>query len=341
MRYLIVDTANTFFRARHSAHRQSDMWDKLGFAIHVTLASVNKAWREQKADHVVFCLEGRSWRKDYYEPYKKNRAVARAALTETEAEEDRLFWEAFDDLKTFLSQRTNCTVLRHDHLEADDLVAGWIQSHPEDHHTIVSTDSDFVQLIADNVNLFNGINDHLFTTEGAFDAKGRKLAFTVASNSKIKVGKPDADFVTPPNYQDWILFLKCVRGDPGDNVFSAYPGVRVKGTKNKVGITEAFEDKDRQGFSWNNLMLQTWTDHNNVEHKVLDDYQRNRTLIDLTAQPEHVKQWMAETISAGSVRLSRPMVGAQFLKFCGKYDLVKLSENASTIGEILSAGYPE
>ena len=69
MRYLLVDTANTFFRARHAAHRQSDTWDKLGFAIHVTLGSVNKAWRDQKADHVVFCLEGRSWRKDHYKPY--------------------------------------------------------------------------------------------------------------------------------------------------------------------------------------------------------------------------------------------------------------------------------
>ena len=69
MRYLLVDTANTFFRARHSAHRQSDTWDKLGFAIHVTLASINKSWRDQKADHVIFCLEGRSWRKDFYEPY--------------------------------------------------------------------------------------------------------------------------------------------------------------------------------------------------------------------------------------------------------------------------------
>jgi 5'-3' exonuclease len=104
MRYLLVDTANTFFRARHSAHRQADTWDKLGFAIHVTLASINKAWRDHRADHVVICLEGRSWRKDYYEPYKKNRAVARAALTEKEAEEDQLFWETFDALKTFISE---------------------------------------------------------------------------------------------------------------------------------------------------------------------------------------------------------------------------------------------
>ena len=119
MRYLLVDTANTFFRARHSAHRQADTWDKLGFAIHVTLASINKAWRDHNADHVVICLEGRSWRKDFYEPYKKNRAVARAALTEKEAEEDQLFWETFDALKSFIIEKTNCTVLQHPNLEAE------------------------------------------------------------------------------------------------------------------------------------------------------------------------------------------------------------------------------
>ena len=329
MRYLIVDTANTFFRARHSAHRQSDTWDKLGFAIHVTLASVNKAWREQKADHVVFCLEGRSWRKDFYEPYKKNRAVARAALTEKEAEEDKLFWEAFDELKTFLSERTNCTVLRHENLEADDLVAGWIQAHPEDHHTIVSSDTDFHQLLSENVNQYNGVADELHTLEGIFDKKGKMV---IDKKTKEPKKIPDPKF---------ILFEKCMRGDPTDNVFSAYPGVRTKGSKNKVGLIEAFADMDKKGFNWNNMMLQSWTDHNGVEHKVLDDYQRNRTLVDLSAQPDDVKVKIAETIAAGSVKLNRPMIGAQFLKFCGKYDLVKLSENANAIGTILSASYPE
>ena len=90
-RYLLVDLTNTFFRARHAVHRGADTWTKVGFAVHVTIASVGKCWREQKADHVVFCLEGRSWRKDFYKPYKANRAVARAALNETEQEEDKLF----------------------------------------------------------------------------------------------------------------------------------------------------------------------------------------------------------------------------------------------------------
>ena len=93
MKYLLIDTANTFFRARHSAHRAADSWTKVGFALHVTLMSINKVARRFGADHVVFALEGRSWRKDYYEPYKKNRAVARGKMSESEAEEDKLFWE--------------------------------------------------------------------------------------------------------------------------------------------------------------------------------------------------------------------------------------------------------
>jgi 5'-3' exonuclease len=329
MRYLIVDTANTFFRARHAAHSHSDTWDKLGFALHVTLSSIAKCWREQKADHVVICLEGRSWRKDYYEPYKKNRSVARAAKTEAEQEEDALFWETFDAFTAYLKEKTNCTVLQHENLEADDLVAGWIQSHPKDHHTIVSSDSDFHQLLAENVNQFNGISEELHTIQGIFDKKGKPVL-----DKKTKEPKTIPD-------PKWILFEKCMRGDSSDNIFSAFPGVRTKGSKNKVGLTEAFADKDAKGFAWNNLMLQRWTDHNGEEHKVLDDYHRNVMLVDLTAQPEDIKAKIAETIATNAVPQQRPMIGIHFMKFCGKYDLVKMSERAADFNEFLGASYPE
>jgi len=329
MKYLIVDTANTFFRARHSAHRQSDTWDKLGFAIHVTLSSVNKAWRDHKADHVVFCLEGRSWRKDFYEPYKKNRTVARQALTEAQAEEDALFWEAFDSLKTFLDEKTNCTVMRHGNLEADDLIAGWVQAHPDDEHVIISSDTDFYQLLSSNVKQYNGVSDELHTLEGIFDKRGKLVL-----DKKTKEPKQIPD-------PEWILFEKCMRGDSTDNVFSAYPGVRKKGSKNKVGLLEAYADRNAKGFNWNNLMLQRWTDHNGEEHRVLDDYERNKVLVDLTAQPDEVKQQIATTIAEGKVSRKRPMVGAQFLKFCGKYDLNRLSEHSQQYAEFLGAGNPE
>ena len=327
MRYLLVDTANTFFRARHSAHRQSDTWDKLGFAIHVTLASVNKAFRDQKADHVIFCLEGRSWRKDFYEPYKKNRAVARAALTESEAEEDRLFWETFDTLKTFIAEKTNCTVLQHPELEADDLIAGFIQAHPDDHHTIVSSDTDFYQLLADNVNQYNGISDELHTLQGIFDKKGKPV---IDKKTKEPKKIPDPKF---------ILFEKCMRGDSTDNVFSAYPGVRTKGSKNKIGLIEAYADRHKQGFNWNNMMLQRWSDHDGVEHRVRDDYERNRVLIDLTAQPDEFKVLFDETIKNDVRTTTVPQVGVHFMRFCGKYELNKISEQSDTFAKWLNSPY--
>lgn len=229
MNYLIVDTANTFFRARHAAHRAADDWQRLGYALHVTLASVNKCVRQFGADHVVFALEGRSWRKDFYEPYKKNRAVARAALTEAEAEQDRLFWDTYDEFTKYIAAKTNCSVIRHPEAEADDIIARWIALHPTDQHTIVSSDTDFVQLVAANVRQYNGITDEVITLEGIFDSKMKPVI-----DKKTKAAK------LPPDPQ-WLLFEKCMRGDPTDNIFSAYPGVRTKGTKNKVGLQEAYE----------------------------------------------------------------------------------------------------
>ena len=173
MRYVLIDTANMFFRARHGAHRAADSWTRLGFALHITLAAVNKMVRKFEADHVVFALEGRSWRKDFYPPYKRNRTEARQALTETEAEEDRLFWETYDQLTEYLRERTNCSVIRHPEAEADDVIARFIALHPADHHTIVSSDTDFVQLLAQNVDQYNGITDELLTITGIWDSKGK------------------------------------------------------------------------------------------------------------------------------------------------------------------------
>jgi len=327
--YLLIDLANMYFRARHSAHRASSSEEKVSFAIHVTLTSVNRCWREQQADHVVFCNEGRSWRKDYYPAYKRNRANSRAAMTEREAEEDRLFWEGLDALRAFLDERTNSTTLRHAELEADDLISGFITLHPRDQHIIVSTDSDFHQLLAPNVKQFNGVTDELHTLDGIFDRKGKRVI-----DKKTKEPKTIPD-------PEWILFEKCMRGDPTDNIFSAYPGVRRQGSRNKVGLTEAFSDRFNRGFAWNNLMLQRWTDHEGREHRVIDDYNRNRMLVDLRAQPDEVKVKIAATIEAAARTKNRPMIGAQFLKFCGRFDLQKLSENSQAFAEIFSQGYYE
>ena len=326
MTYILVDTANTFFRARHVINGDADI--KLGMAFHITLNSIKKAWQDFGGSHVVFCLEGRSWRKDYYAPYKAQRTAARASHTEKEADEEKIFWEAFDTFKDFITEKTNCTVLQNSRLEADDLIAGWIQSHPNDSHVIISTDTDFVQLIAPNVKQYNGVMETTITHEGIFDAKGKRV-----------IDKKTQEPKAIPDPQ-WLLFEKCMRGDTSDNVFSAYPGVREKGTKNKIGLREAYGDRESKGYSWNNLMLQRWTDHEGKEHRVLEDYERNRILIDLSAQPDEIKTIITETIAtATSANKNISQVGIRLIKFCNLYDLKKISDQAQAYAEPLNARY--
>ena len=327
MKYILMDLANLFFRARHVAFRAGSSEEKVAMALHISLSAANKVVQRFGADHVVFALEGRSWRKDHYAPYKRNRSDARAAQTVVEQEEDKLFWESFDNFNKYLAESTNCSVIRQSNAEADDIIARWIALHPQDHHTIISSDTDFVQLLSENVDQYNGITDELLTIKGIFDAKGRPVL-----DKKTKEPK------TIPN-PEWLLFEKCMRGDSSDNVFSAYPGVRVKGTKNKVGLTEAFEDRSKQGFAWNNLMLQRWTDHNGEEHRVLDDYERNRILIDLNAQPVEIKQQVDQAIHEQISHKDVGQVGIRFMKFCGKHDLVKASESAEQYARWLNQTY--
>ena len=327
MTYIIVDTANTFFRSRHVVQGNADI--KVGMALHIMFNSIKKAWQDFDGKHVVFCLEGRSWRKDFYPPYKAQRAETRAAMSQKEQEEDALFWETFDEFKNFIIEKTNCTVLQHSQLEADDLIAGFIQSHPTEKHVIISSDSDFHQLLSPNVKQYNGISEELHTIEGIFDKKNKPVI-------DKKTGEPKKI----PN-PEWILFEKCMRGDTSDNVFSAYPGVRVKGTKNKVGLTEAYEDRDKKGYSWNNLMLQRWVDHTGTEHRVLEDYERNRILIDLNAQPADIRAIINETIDTNAVPKDISQVGIRMLKFCNSFDMKKIAENIQHYAEPFQAKYPE
>ncbi len=326
MTHILIDTANMFFRARHVV--KGDLDTKVGMSMHIFLNSIKKCVNDFEGTHVVLCLEGRSWRKDVYEPYKKNRKAVRDALTPKEQEEDKVFWEAFDALNTFIKDRTNCTVLQDPTLEADDLIAGWIKLHPDYKHVIVSSDSDFYQLLSENVSQYNGISNQHITTKGIFDDKGNPVIDKKTGYHK-QIGDPD-----------YLLFEKCIRGDTSDNVFSAYPGARTKGTKNKIGIQDAYNDMGNKGFTWNNFMLQRWTDHNGEEHQVIKDYERNRGLIDLRGQPEDIKETINDTIvNALKNNEFKTQVGIHFMKFCGKWDLQRVSENASEFGKIFNASY--
>ena len=325
MNYLLVDGLNMFMRAKHVGGRGQDIDSKIGMAMHIMFNSINKCWREFDGNHIVLCLEGRSWRKDFYTPYKANRRVIMDSRSVREQEDDELYFEAYDDMVKFFAEKTNVSVVRCETAEADDMIATWIQQHPDDNHYIVSTDSDFYQLLAPNVTQYNGTTDQVVTLEGWKDLKSGEEVI----DKKTKAPKT-------PIEPEWVLFEKCVRGDSSDNVFSAYPGARLKGTKNKTGMREAFEDRNTGGYNYNNFMLQRWVDHEGDEHRVRTDYERNRILIDLTEQPDEIKELCVQRMNEGKSNDPVGNIGIHFMKFCSKWNLQRMSDNAQTYSGMLN-----
>ena len=325
MNYLLVDGLNMFMRAKHVGGRGADIDTKIGMAMHIMFNSINKCWREFDGNHIVLCLEGRSWRKDFYTPYKANRRVIADSRSVREQEDDELYFEAYDSMVQFFAEKTNVSVVRCETAEADDMIATWIQQHPDDNHYIVSTDSDFYQLLAPNVTQYNGTTDQVVTLEGWKDLKSGNEVIDKKTNAPKTPIEPE-----------WVLFEKCVRGDSSDNVFAAYPGARLKGTKNKTGMREAFDDRNTGGYNYNNFMLQRWVDHEGDEHRVRTDYERNRILIDLTEQPDEIKELCVQRMNEGKHNEPVANIGIHFMKFCSKWNLQRMSDNAQTYSGMLN-----
>jgi len=319
--YLLVDTQNMFFRARHVAQRGTSLDEKIGLAFHIMFNSIKKANTMFSGDHVVFCLEGRSWRKDVYEPYKKNRKVLLDKRSSREKEEDEYWWEAYDDFLLFLKEQTNSSAVKSSIAEADDVIALWIEAHKDSKNVIVSTDSDFYQLINPMVSLYNGMTNQIITVNGFYDEKDNPV---IDKKTKMPKLAPDPEY---------MLFEKCIRGDSSDNVFSAFPKART--TK----IKEAYNDRHNQGFVWNNFMLSKWQDHNGNDQTVKDCYERNKQLIDLTKQPDEVRAEVLTQIAEAQNSKRIEQVGVRFMRFCNRYHLDKLSQNPTEHARYLNKAY--
>lgn len=330
--FILIDLNNLIYRAKH-ATQQNDISIKIGMSMHILFNSINKMWKKFSGTHVVFCLDGKSWRKEVYENYKLQRKLKQAQKSIREQEEDLLFNEAYSDLIEFLIEKTNCSVLKSQGLEADDLIACWVKTHPNDMNIIISSDSDFYQLLSENVEIYNGITGLRITKDGVYDDKDKKYEFTLKNDGKIKLGKENPNYQPDADWVEWAKFSKIIRGDAGDGIFTAYPKVR------QTLLRNAFEDRKNKGYIWNNLMLQTWTDHEGTVHRVLDDYNRNKMLIDLNELPDEIYNLANAVIETEVTAKNIPNVGIWFMKFCGKHDLKRLSQYPDQYVVFLNARY--
>ena len=301
--FLLVDANNLFHRCKHVV--SGDPYTKSGMSLHIIFNSLKKCWNKFNVDHLVFFMDSESWRYQVYEKYKAHRKLKTGTRTQNEIDEDQIFYDAINSFLKFVEDKTNSTYLKSELLEADDIIAKWIDLHEDDTHIIFSADNDFIQLLSTNVMMYDGLNNQLITVNGYYDEDGNEI---IDNRTKAPKKAPEPE---------WNLFLKIIRGDSSDSILSAYPRVREK------KIRDAYEDRHTRGYSWNNLMLQTWTDMQGNEVKVLDKYEENKLLIDLHAQPDDIQE-LATVLCETVEKKNNKQVGINLMRFCKENELEKV-----------------
>ena len=179
------------------------------------------------------------------------------------------------DIKNFYNNYTSIPAISVERCEADDIIAEIVRAN-ENKSIILSSDRDFIQLINDRVRLFSPSQDVERTCEDT----------------------------------DYELFEKCIRGDKGDNIFSAYPQVR------KTVLEKAWENKkEGNDYDYINIMETV----NKRGERVGDVFDFNKKLIDLNKQPPYIKDAITERINNIHENDYDSM---KMLKFIGKRDLM-------------------
>jgi len=302
MKYLILDVSNLLYR-NYYANQNEDDETAAGLAMHSALVTMHKYFKQYKPHNTIMCYDRSSWRKDYTaseqclskKPYKGNR---RQNMTPAQEAKFIRFKNHLREFENLISNHTTIVSLAEDSLEADDLIAGFVQIYEDESNEIIviSADSDLLQL-------------------------------TRYRNVKVISPKDDkeqslADYFNDPLY---YVFQKCVRGDPTDNVQSAFP--RVKSTR----IRKAYEDPaERVQF-----MKESWTNETSTEFTVEAIFKENQLLIDLEKQPPEIRAKIFETVERGMSK-KRQFSMFHFLQFIGKHELNKIKEQMDQYLPLLS-----
>ena len=304
---MIIDTANLLFRVAAVNRGESfgTPEEQAGLALHMAFQSVHKYYKKFKPDQMAFSFEGgRNWRKTYTASdacvsgngYKANR-IKDASMEP--------YFALMDSFREVMTLHSSAIVLRNELCEGDDVIAAYVILNANENDTIIiiSGDRDFTQLLKyPNVRLINPDN-----------GKDRNLPGD-------KEYYPDIDY---------FMFKKCVRGDKGDYVFSAFPNVR------ETRIIKAYNDeKERAAF-----MRETWDlkdeEGNVIKTNVVGElFEENRLLMDLTMQPDDVKADLYQSIKDATENIGT-YSNFHFLKFLGKHRLDNITQHIDQYTDML------
>ena len=264
-----------------------------GLAHYVALATLNKYYNRFNPDKVVLTFDRSNWRKQYT---KSNKCISGAVykgtrrqnMTDKQQDAFNRFCEHINEFEDLVRQHTGMVVLSGELLEADDLIGGVVEEFVDEYNiVIVSADQDLMQFLRyENVSLID----------------------PASGNPRSLVDyNMDADF---------FLFQKCIRGDVGDNVKSAFPKVRM------TRIEKAYSDP----FEYDKLMKEEWINADGKKMVVGELFKENKLLMDLQAQPPEIKEHIIATVREGFENPGK-YNHFSFLKFCGKFGLRKVADS--------------
>jgi len=312
---MIVDTANILFRvaAAHGKYNTTgSAEDQAGLALHMALNTLKSHYNKVRPDEIAITFEGgNNWRKAYT---KSDECVSKRPYKGNRTKDDSMipFFELIKSFEDLCREHTSIVCLSNPNVEGDDLFAGYVQKYaaPEyveagDETYGLSGDKDFVQLLKHkNFKLLNP--DKLGALRDK-DKKGNQI---------------DPEF---------FMFEKAFRGDSGDFVMPAYPKVRT------TRLAKAFTDE----FEMTNLLNHTWefSEPSTGEvrtFRVGDLYEENHLLMNLERQPDWIRSEITKTLSHEVVNHGQFNFFA-FQKFCGKYGLKKISEDATSFVPLFSS----
>ena len=302
MKYMILDISNLLYRTYY-ANKNEDELTIAGLAQHQALLTLNKYFRENKPDKIVMAFDRKNWRVGYTLSEqcvsgKKYKGTRRKDMTESERTKYEAFLTHLNQFEELMKEHTSVICLAADGLEADDLVACFVQKYASEENEIVaiSTDKDYIQILG-SVNT---------------------ILIDPASGNERTLEEWDGD-------ADLFMFEKCLRGDPGDNVQSAYPRVR------KTRILKAWKDPLERV----NMMEETWQNQDGKTMIVKEVFKENEILMDLSKQPQEWRDLMDKTIK-DSMEDPGKFSLFQFMHFLGKFEMHKVADNVNTFAQMLS-----
>jgi hypothetical protein len=302
MKWIVFDISNMLYRTFFANTQETDT-TIAGLATHMALMTLNKYYKQHRPDKVVMAFDRKSWRKDYTtsslcisgKPYKGNRRKDMSPAQQLKYER---FLGHLKEFESLVIEHSTIITLVGERLEADDLIAGFVQANTTDEIILISSDSDLHQLLKyPNVTIISPANDKKASLE---------------------------EYNNDANY---YLFQKCLRGDATDNIQSAFPRIQTK------RIEKAYKDP----FEKIQVMKETWKHPTTgKEFRVEELFEENELLIDLSKQPEPIKQLIQQTIE-DAINRPRKFSHFHFMKYLGKYELDAIARQVDNIVPLLSS----